>query len=228
MFQPCGTELGAQRSARASKLLAALRLVADDVQRGDGGGTRRPGGRWKRRTAGHDSPATRSATGCRPRTRRRSPAPCSACRRGRGRGPRRPGARPRRGRVAEHAGGVGFVDHQHRVVPLGQIGQFGQRGQVAVHAEEAVGHDQPPAVALAAWPAAPPSRSPVAVRIDADVGPRQPAAVEQAGVVLAVAEDDVAGPDQGGDARRRWRRSRRRTAARPRSPRTRPVARSSR
>ena len=47
----------------------------------------------------------------------------------------------------EHAGGVGFVDHQHRVVPPRQFGQLGQRRQVAVHAEQAVGHDQPAAVA---------------------------------------------------------------------------------
>ncbi len=48
--------------------------------------------------------------------------------------------------AAENAGGVGLVHQQHRLVPLGQVGQFGQRRQVAVHAEQAVGDDQPPAV----------------------------------------------------------------------------------
>ena len=47
---------------------------------------------------------------------------------------------------AENARGVGFVDQQHRLVALGQVGQFGQRGQVAVHAEQAIGHDQPPPI----------------------------------------------------------------------------------
>ena len=37
------------------------------------------------------------------------------------------------------------------------------------------------------------------MRIHADVGPRKTAAVQQAGVVLAVGEDRVAGAGQGGD-----------------------------
>ena len=74
-----------------------------------------------------------------------------------------------------------------------------KRRQVAVHAEQAVGDDQPPAIFAGPRPASAVQPRPVAVRIDADVGPRKPAAVPKAGVVLAVAEDHVAGSDQGGD-----------------------------
>ena len=67
-------------------------------------------------------------------------------------------------------------------------------------------------------------RLPVAVGIDPDVGPREPAAVQQAGVVLAVGEDDVAGPDQGGDRADVGGEARRETAARPRRLPSRPAA----
>ena len=48
--------------------------------------------------------------------------------------------------LAEHAGGVGFVDHEHGVMLLGQFRQLHQRREIAVHAEERIGDDQPAAV----------------------------------------------------------------------------------
>ena len=48
---------------------------------------------------------------------------------------------------AEDAGGVGFVDHQHRGMLFGKFGNFRQRGKVAVHAEQRIGHNQSAAVA---------------------------------------------------------------------------------
>ena len=44
---------------------------------------------------------------------------------------------------AEDPGGMRFVDQQHGIVPLSQLGQIDQRRQVAIHTEEGVGYDQP-------------------------------------------------------------------------------------
>jgi len=103
--------------------------------------------------------------------------------------------------LAEHARGVRLVDQEHRFIAVGQIGQIGQGGELSVHAEEAVGDDQAATVAVGAIQQ--PSESlRIGVGVDAHVGPRQPAAIEQAGVVLAVGVDHVARPHQGGDGAR--------------------------
>ena len=49
--------------------------------------------------------------------------------------------------VAEYAGRMRLIDQQHCVVLVGQVGEVGQRGEIAVHAEERVGDDQPAAKA---------------------------------------------------------------------------------
>ena len=124
-----------------------------------------------------------------------------AGRRRRWRGPRRPGASPRAG---------------------GHFGQFGQRGQVAVHAEQSVGDDQPPAIlaCIGQQQAEPGNRR-------ADRRGRRPA---RAGSRPRGWRDSCGRrrPRRRGRPRRRsspgWRRSPRRTSARPPFPRTRPAA----
>ena len=44
--------------------------------------------------------------------------------------------------LAQHAGGVRVVHHQHRVVPPAQLEQVGQRRDRALHGEDAVGDHQ--------------------------------------------------------------------------------------
>ena len=44
--------------------------------------------------------------------------------------------------AAEHAGSVRVVDHHDRAVFLGRLAQAGQRADVAVHREHAVGDQQ--------------------------------------------------------------------------------------
>jgi hypothetical protein len=44
--------------------------------------------------------------------------------------------------AAEHAGGVGVVDHHDGAVFFGELAQRGQRADVAVHGEDAVGDQQ--------------------------------------------------------------------------------------
>ena len=64
-----------------------------------------------------------------------------------------------------------------------------QRGDVAVHREDAVGDDQRAAAARLAQP--PGEVLDVAVAVDEGLGPGQPAAVDDAGVVELVGEDDA-------------------------------------
>ena len=90
---------------------------------------------------------------------------------------------------AERAGGVRLVDHQPAAVVAGQPHQVLQRGDVAVHREDAVGDDQRAAAPRLAQP--PGQVLDVAVAVDEGLGPRQPAAVDDAGVVELVGEDDA-------------------------------------
>ena len=46
---------------------------------------------------------------------------------------------------ADEADGVRVVDHDHGVVAVGEVADLGERGDVAVHGEDAVGDDQPAA-----------------------------------------------------------------------------------
>jgi len=72
------------------------------------------------------------------------------------------------------------------------LGQLGQRGDVAVHAEQRLGHEQP-APGAAALGEVPLGRRRVAVGVDRHPGPRQPAAVDDAGVIELVRDDEVVG-----------------------------------
>ena len=183
---------------------------------------RRPGRPWKKHTAGHAStshsiserlPATNPPTqpsallSVPMRTWTRSSTPkCSA----------HAAAVP-----AEDARGVGLIDQEHRFVPLGQFGQFGQGGQVAVHAEEPVGDDQPPSIPARFGQQAMPG-----VRNRrADRGGRRPARAGNRPAGWRGSCDRNRPRRRGRPGRqscRRWRRSRKRTAAPLRSLRTRP------
>ena len=74
------------------------------------------------------------------------------------RGLRRPGARPRPGRWSPNTP-VAWASSTSSIAPCrsGHVGQFDQRGQIAVHAEQAVGHDQPAAILAAPRPASGPT-----------------------------------------------------------------------
>ena len=107
--------------------------------------------------------------------------------------------------AAEHARGVGVVDHHGGLVPLGDLADAGQRGDVAVHAEDAVGDDQDVLVgALRAARRAGFAQDlleavHVAVREDRPRGLREAYAVDDRGVVQLVADDQVALPGDGRD-----------------------------
>ena len=96
------------------------------------------------------------------------------------------------------AGPVRFIDHEERVVPLGQRGQFGQRGDHPLHAEDRVGDNQPAAGPFGV-PQFPLKAVELGVAIDPEPGSRQPAAIDHAGVIVPVAEDGVPPTGQGGD-----------------------------
>ena len=91
---------------------------------------------------------------------------------------------------AERAGAVRLVDDHAHVVAPGELDDLRQRRDVAVHREDAVGDDQRAAPLGLAQ--APREVVDVAVVVDEGLGPRQPAAVDDRGVVELVGEDDLA------------------------------------
>jgi hypothetical protein len=111
-----------------------------------------------------------------------------------------------------------LVDHQQRVELARQRLDFRQRRRAAFHAENAVGDDQP-----ALRPPCPLQRPPqagdVAVLIGLDLGAAQAAAIDDAGMVQPIGDDDVAGADQRGQHPRHWRCRPRRTAPTASTPR---------
>jgi hypothetical protein len=84
---------------------------------------------------------------------------------------------------------VGVVDHHAGVVAVGELDDLLERRDVPVHREHAVRDDQaPPPVGLAQ---APGEVLGVAVVVDEHVGAGEPAAVDDAGVVQLVGENDI-------------------------------------
>ena len=107
-----------------------------------------------------------------------------------------------RGVVVEDPGGVRLVDREEGIVLAGEGGEVRDRRAVAVHAEDQVADDQPaPAVHSTEERA---ERVEVGVRVDDHARARQPAAVDDAGVVEGVREDDVVGTRRAPRSRRRW------------------------
>ena len=90
---------------------------------------------------------------------------------------------------------MGLVDQQHGIEAPGQFRQVRQRSDIAIHAEQRVGHNQ-----FSAHFGGPGEHRfqhlAIAMGIDENFRPRQAAAIDQAGVVLAVAEDRVAPADE--------------------------------
>ena len=213
VFQPGRASSVAQRFRSSKQRFSALRLLLDDVERRDGRG-RRGGGRGRGK---HVRPGTihqpldkRPAAGdesahAAQRLAERADADVDAVFDAQVLG-HAPAVR------TENARRVGFVHHQHRVESLGQIGQFGQRRQVAVHAEQAVGHDQPPAVLLRLRQATPP----IARNRRADRRGRRPARAGSRRTGWRGSCGRNRRRRRGRPARRscrRWRRSRTRTTS---------------
>lgn len=100
---------------------------------------------------------------------------------------------------SEDTESVGFVDEKAGAIRPCQVGKLAKRGCDTVHREERIGHDQgalrPSAMGLQ-------QRLKVlgiAVPVDVDGCSREAAAIDQAGVIERVAEDRIAGSDQGLD-----------------------------
>ena len=93
--------------------------------------------------------------------------------------------------AAQHAGGVRVVDHHDGAVLLGQRGQLVHRPDVAVHREHAVGDHQLVAGLVGHFLQQLLAVGRVLVAEDLDLGPREARAVDDAGVVQLVGEDEV-------------------------------------
>ena len=96
-------------------------------------------------------------------------------------------------------GRVGLVDDKPRAVDLRELDDVGERGDVAVHREHRVGHDQPAGPWLAVAAQAPVEVLDVAVAVDDDLRAREPAAVHDRSMVELVGEDHALRAGQGAD-----------------------------
>ena len=98
---------------------------------------------------------------------------------------------------AQHAGAVGLVDHQARAVARAQLDDVGQRGDVALHREDAVDHhEHAAAVASARARGARSSLSRRLWRKGRILARESRHAVEDRGVVARVDDHRVAGAEQ--------------------------------
>jgi hypothetical protein len=102
-----------------------------------------------------------------------------------------PAARPQR------ADGVGLVDNKGCPVFRGEGREVGQGGDVTVHAEERLGHDELPASGRRQCDQTLFGSREVEVPIEAQPGAREPAGIDDAGMNGMVAEHKVAGSCQG-------------------------------
>ena len=98
-------------------------------------------------------------------------------------------------RCAHHAGRVALVHHDEGVVLLGQVTYLVHGGHVAVHREDAVGHDDAEALLLRGLQLALQVLH-VGVGVAVALGLAQAHAVDDAGVVERVADDGVVGREQ--------------------------------
>ena len=132
-----------RRGVRPEPLLQLGLLLHDPDRLAAGGHDGRRMGRREEERAGALGEDLAQGLRCRPRTRRATPTafdsvptwmatrPCSP------KWSTRPAAVP-----PEHARGMGVVDHDGRAVRLGRLDDPGEWRDVAVHAEDAVGHDE--------------------------------------------------------------------------------------
>ena len=93
--------------------------------------------------------------------------------------------------ASQHAGGVRVVDHHDGAVLFRQRGQLRQCADVAVHGKDAIGDDQlVTGLVLHRFQLLFGVRG-ILVAEDLDLGARQPGAVDDAGVVQLVGDDEV-------------------------------------
>jgi hypothetical protein len=101
--------------------------------------------------------------------------------------------------LAQHADAVGFVDHQAGAVRAREPHDRGQIREVAHHGVETVDDEEDAPVLFAGAPQLRLEVLHVVVPELAQFGKAQAAAVDDRSVVLAVAEDDIVLPGDGGD-----------------------------
>ena len=93
--------------------------------------------------------------------------------------------------IAHDPAGVGVIHHHHGAVFFRQLHDLGKGGQVAIHGEHAVGDHQFPAGQRLNLGQNVFQRPGVLVGINPDLRARQPAAVDDAGMVELVRDDQV-------------------------------------
>ena len=102
-------------------------------------------------------------------------------------------------RRPEHAAGMGVVDHHDAAEFVGDVAESGQRAEVAVHAEHAVGDEQRAPMRAAAARRISSRGVDVAVRKHLDRRATETRAVDDAGVIQFVGDDRVLAAEHRGD-----------------------------
>ena len=93
--------------------------------------------------------------------------------------------------AAQHAGGVGVIHHHDGAVLFGEIAQRGQRADIAIHGEDAVGDEQLVTGLIFDGGELLFGVGHVFVAEDQNFRARKPGAVNDAGVVQLVADDEI-------------------------------------
>ena len=180
------TRANSSRPSSERQILTAASAAPTRRRHGRGGEHERP----RLRSAGTRSrrPVRRSRRRTRRATSRTSPSAD------------RPDPRPEQlagagAARAEHAERVGLVDHQPGAVTAAQLGDLGQRRDVALHREDAVDDDQDAAAVAGGLLERVLEPVDPVVAEGAQLGAREDAAVEDRGVVAGVDDDGVAGAE---------------------------------
>ena len=100
---------------------------------------------------------------------------------------------------ADHAFAVGVIDHEHDIILAGDCVDLVQGGDVAVHGEDAIGDAQGTAVGAFIFFNLCLQVCGIGMGETHDAGAGQARAVDDAGVIQFVGEDDIFLADQGRD-----------------------------
>ena len=101
--------------------------------------------------------------------------------------------------TAQHAGGVGVIYHHDGAVLFGEIAERGQRADIAIHGEDAVGDQQLMARLILDGGQLFFRVGHVFVAEDQNFRARKPGAINDAGVVQLVADDEIVFAENRGD-----------------------------
>jgi len=101
--------------------------------------------------------------------------------------------------AAEDAGGMGVINHHDAIVFFGEVAEFRERSDIAIHGEDAIGDEEFVAGPVFRFLADAFAIGDVAMLEDFDGGFGKAAAIDDGGVVELVGDDQIVFAEDGGD-----------------------------